>query len=203
VLFFLGYLFPYIGAYWYNDGNGKFGGILMIIIRSILLILGILCITIGWGLTGPYLIITALYSPLWKCGEGTSNRIQNRPKFISRILARLLDYIILTLFFSIIGAILEVIFPNSIMVFSRFYSLVLVGYIIISMFFFHKTIGDKIFKLELDSGKEDGKISLGQILLRTFFAPVGAVQGLFSVTNSKKYLVHDRVSDTDMKTKAS
>lgn len=174
----------------------------MKIIRGIIFIVGILCMFLGWLITGPYLVITAIYNPLWTTSEAIADTIQNRPKFISRILARLLDYIILTLLFGVVGAIIEVIFP-SIIISDGFFSFILLGYFLISLFFFRKTIGDKLFKLELGSYREDGRISFAQIFIRTFFAPIGVIQGIFSVRNSKKYLVHDRVSHTDIIKKVS
>jgi uncharacterized RDD family membrane protein YckC len=158
---------------------------------------------LGWVITGPYLFITAIYKPLWITSEGKAGTIQNRPKFILRFLARLFDYIFVVLFLGVLGGILDLFIPNSLIIIERSFLFILLGYLFISLFFFHKTIGDRIFKLELCSYKEDGKLSFTQIFIRTFFAPIGAIQGLFFVLSSKKYLGHDRISNTDMIKKVS
>lgn len=179
------------------------GGILLFILRGILLIFGIISMILGWVITGPYLFITAIYSPLWKRKEPFDETMQNRPKFILRFFARLLDYIILSLFFGVLAAVVEVVFPTSVVPIERFFAFIFLGYVLISLYFFRKTIGDKLLKLELSTYEGERKVSFFQIFLRTFFAPIGAIQGLVSVRNSNKYLVHDRVSNTDMIRKVS
>lgn len=171
----------------------------MVMIRGFVLLLGILCFMVGWSIDGMYFTITACYPPLWRRSEEATMINEERPMFLVRFLARIIDYMIVSIVIGVLLVFLEVaVSPEQALFLENISFVYLFIYFFLSFFMFRKTIGDKILKIELTTNREDGRLTFLQAFTRTFFAPIGALQGLFFLFTNKRCLMHDRISGTDM-----